>query len=136
MEQILEMAKEIGRAIQQDERFVKVQMAQVVADNDAALQELIGEFNLKRMAINAEAAKPEAEQDAEKVKQLNVELREVYARVMANESMAAYNEAKTELDKILNGVGAIINMAAQGLNPDEYDEHQCGGNCSNCGGCH
>ncbi len=136
MEQILEMAKEIGHAIQQDERFVKVQMAQAAADNDAALQELIGEFNLKRMAINGESAKPEAEQDEAKVKQLNIELREVYARVMANESMAAYNEAKTELDKILNGVGAIINMAAQGLNPDEYDEHQCGGNCSSCGGCH
>lgn len=136
MEQILEMAKEIGHAIQQDERFVKLQMAQAAADDDAALQELIGEFNLKRMAINAEAAKPEAEQDEEKVKQLNAELREVYARVMANESMTAYNAAKTELDKIINGVGAIINMAAQGLNPDDYDEHQCGGNCSSCGGCH
>ncbi len=136
MEQILEMAKEIGHAIQQDERFVKLQMAQAAADDDAALQELIGEFNLKRMAINAEAAKPEAEQDVEKVKQLNAELREVYARVMANESMTAYNAAKTELDKIINGVGAIINMAAQGLNPDDYDEHQCGGNCSSCGGCH
>ena len=136
MEQILEMAKEIGHAIQQDDRFVKLQMAQSAADNDAALQELIGEFNLKRMAINAEAAKPEAEQDAEKVKQLNVELREVYARVMANESMSAYNAAKTELDKVINGIGAIINMAAQGLNPDDYDEHQCGGNCSSCGGCH
>lgn len=136
MEQILEMAKEIGHALQQDERFIKLQMAQAAADNDAALQELIGEFNLKRMAINAEAAKPEAEQDAEKTKQLNVELREVYARVMANESMAAYNAAKTELDKIINGVGAIINMAAQGLNPDDYDEHQCGGNCASCGGCH
>ncbi len=136
MEQILEMAKEIGHAIQQDDRFVKLQMAQSAADNDAALQELIGEFNLKRMAINAEAAKPEAEQDAEKVKQLNIELREVYARVMANESMSAYNAAKTELDKVINGIGAIINMAAQGLNPDDYDEHQCGGNCSSCGGCH
>ncbi len=134
MEQILEMAKEIGHAIQQDERFIKVQAAQLQADNDAALQELIGEFNLKRMAINSESAKPE--QDEEKMKQLNEELREVYGRVMANPSMVAYNEAKTEMDKILNGVGAIINMAAQGLNPDDYDEHQCGGNCASCGGCH
>lgn len=134
MEQILEMAKELGHLIQQDERFVKVQMAQAQADNDAELQALIGEFNLKRMAINSEASKPE--QDEEKVKQLNEELRDVYARVMANPSMDAYNQAKTELDKILNGVSAIMNMAAQGLNPDDYDEHQCGGNCASCGGCH
>lgn len=135
MEQILEMAKELGRAIQQDERFVKVQMAQARADEDEALQALIGEFNLKRMAINAESAKGE-EQDEEKLRALNVEIREVYAKVMANESMAAYNEAKTEMDKLTNAVGAILNMAAQGLDPDDYDEHSCSGNCSSCGGCH
>lgn len=135
MEQILEMAKEMGHAIQQDERFVKMQMAQARADEDEALQALIGEFNLKRMAINAESAKGE-EQDEEKLRALNVEIREVYAKVMANESMAAYNEAKTEMDKLTNAIGAILNMAAQGLNPDDYDEHSCGGNCSSCGGCH
>ena len=67
---------------------------------------------------------------------LNEELRAVYARVMANASMSAYNEAKTELDKVTNAIGAILNMAAQGLNPDDYDEHSCSGNCSSCGGCH
>ena len=72
----------------------------------------------------------------EKLRALNVEIREVYAKVMANESMAAYNEAKTEMDKLTNAVGAILNMAAQGLDPDDYDEHSCSGNCSSCGGCH
>ncbi|MBR2406328.1 MAG: YlbF family regulator [Clostridia bacterium] len=135
MEKLLEMAKELGHAIQADERFVRTQMAQNAADEDEALQALIGEFNLKRMAINAEAAKGE-EQDEAKMRTLNEELRAVYARVMANESMSAYNEAKTELDKVTNAIGAILNMAAQGLNPDDYDEHSCSGNCSSCGGCH
>ena len=135
MEKLLEMAKELGHAIQADDRFVRVQMAQAAADEDEALQALIGEFNLKRMAINAEASKEEG-QDEAKMRTLNEELRAVYARVMANESMAAYNEAKTELDKVTNAIGAILNMAAQGLNPDEYDEHSCSGNCSSCGGCH
>ncbi len=135
MEQLLEMAKELGHAIQADERFIKVQMAQAHADEDEALQALIGEFNLKRMAINTEAAKGD-EQDEAKMRTLNEELRAVYARVMANESMAAYNEVKTELDKLVNGIGAILNMAAQGLNPDDYEEHSCGGDCGHCGGCH
>ncbi len=134
MERILEMAKELGHAIQQDERFIRLQAAQTAADEDAELQSLIGEFNLKRMAINSETAKEE--KDEEKLKELNKEIREVYARVMANPSMAAYNEAKTAMDKIINGIGAIVNMAAQGMNPDEYDEHNCSGNCSSCGGCH
>ncbi len=134
MERILEMAKELGHAIQQDERFIRLQAAQTAADEDAELQSLIGEFNLKRMAINSETAKDD--KDEEKLKELNKEIREVYARVMANPSMAAYNEAKTAMDKIINGIGAIVNMAAQGMNPDEYDEHNCSGNCSSCGGCH
>ncbi len=134
MERILEMAKELGHAIQQDERFIRLQAAQAAADEDAELQSLIGEFNLKRMAINSETAKDD--KDEEKLKELNKEIREVYARVMANPSMAAYNEAKTAVDKIINGIGAIVNMAAQGMNPDEYDEHNCNGNCSSCGGCH
>ena len=136
MEQLLEMAKELGHKLQEDPRFIRTQMAQNAADEDAALQELIGEFNLKRMAINAEGSKDEAEQDKEKLMQLNAEIREVYARVMANEAMAEYQAAKAELDKIVGGIGAIINMAAQGLNPDDYEEHNCSGNCSACGGCH
>ena len=135
MEPLLEMAKVLGRVLQQDERFVKMQMAQARADEDEALQALIGEFNLKRMAINAESAKGE-EQDEEKLRTLNIEIREVYAKVMANESMAAYNEAKTEMDKVTNAIGAILNMAAQGLDPDDYEEHSCSGNCGSCGGCH
>lgn len=136
MEALLELAKDLGHEIQRDPRFIRTQMAQAAADEDKELQDLIGEFNLKRMALNAEAGKDEAEQDKEKVMQLNAELREVYARVMANESMAEYQAAKTELDQIINNIGAIINMAAQGLNPDEFEEHNCGGNCSSCGGCH
>ncbi|MBO5929607.1 MAG: YlbF family regulator [Clostridia bacterium] len=128
------MAKELGHALQQDERFIKLQAAQAAADEDAELQGLIGEFNLKRMAINSETAKEDKDED--KLKELNAEIREVYARVMANASMAAYNEAKTAVDKIINGIGAIVNMAAQGMNPDEYEEHNCGGNCNSCGGCH
>ena len=134
MEQILEMAKELGHALQQDERFIKLQAAQAAADADAELQGLIGEFNLKRMAINSETAKED--KDEEKLKELNAEIREVYSRVMSNASMVAYNEAKTAVDKIINGIGAIVNMAAQGMNPDEYEEHNCGGSCSSCGGCH
>lgn len=136
MEALLELAKDLGHEIQRDSRFIRTQMAQAKADEDKELQDLIGEFNLKRMAINAESAKDQSEQDNEKLLQLNAEIREVYAKVMANDSMAEYQAAKAELDKVINGIGAIINMAAQGLDPDDYEEHNCGGNCSSCGGCH
>ena len=54
---VIELARELGKAIQQDERFLAMQIARQNSDNDDELQQLIGEFNLKRMAINNEAAK-------------------------------------------------------------------------------
>ena len=57
MDQILDMARELGYAIQQDERFIRTQLAQAAADEDEELQGLIGEFNLKRIAPNAEKTK-------------------------------------------------------------------------------
>ena len=135
MEKILQMAKDLGHALQQEESFAKMQAAQNAADADGDLQALIGEFNLKRMAINEQAANPDA--DAEKKATLNEEIREVYAKIMENPSMKAYNEAKTDFDQIARAVTTIINMSMQGIDPDTYDENGgCGGNCASCGGCH
>lgn len=57
MEPILEMAKDLAYAIQQDERYIRTQMAQAAADEDEELQGMIGEFNLKRIAINNETTR-------------------------------------------------------------------------------
>ena len=45
MDTIINMARDLGHALQGDERFIRAQMAQAAADEDAGLQELIGEFN-------------------------------------------------------------------------------------------
>ena len=135
MEALWELAKDLGHELQHDQRFIRTQMAQAKADEDEGLQALIGEFNLKRMALSTESEKGE-DKDEEKLRQLNIDLREVYAKVMANEAMAEYQAAKAELDKLVNGIGTIINMAAQGMDPDGFEEHDCGGDCSCCSGCH
>ena len=59
---VIELARELGKAIQQDERFLAMQIARQNSDNDDELQQLIGEFNLKRMAINNEAAKDDRDE--------------------------------------------------------------------------
>lgn len=133
MEKILQMAKDLGHAMQAEESFQKMQAAQAAADADGELQSLIGEFNLKRMSINEAATNG----DEEKSKKLNEEIRAVYAQIMDNPSMQAYNDAKTDFDQIARAVTAIINMSMQGMDPDSYDENAaCSGNCASCGGCH
>ena len=60
---IIEKARELGRLIQEEDSYKKLQDAQNNADADMELQRLIGEFNLKRMSINNEASKKERDQE-------------------------------------------------------------------------
>lgn len=133
---IIELTRELGKAMQADERFLKMRIARQNSDNDEELQNLIGEFNLKRMTINNEAGKEE--RDEEKLQQLNTELREIYTKVMQNENMIAYNEAKELMDNMLKRVNAILSITADGGDPETADltEEACGGSCSGCSGCH
>lgn len=135
MDDILDMAKELGYAIQQDDRFIRTQLAQAAADEDEALQGLIGEFNLKRIAVNNETTKDEQDKDPDKIKRLDTELREVYAQLMANPHMAAYQKAKEELDGLVRQIGTIITLAAQGQDPEDAPTGGCSGNCAGCSGC-
>lgn len=133
---IISLAREIGKEIQKDSRYLNMQLAQQNSDDDQQLQNMIGEFNLKRMAINNETQKEE--QDQAKMQSLNQELRAVYAQILQNPNMTAYNSAKEEMDALLKRISAIIGQSADGQDPETTDveESSCGGNCSSCGGCH
>ena len=133
---IIEMTRELCRELQKDERFITLQMVQQKADADAELQALIGDFNIKRMAIQNEAAKEN--RSDEKLQQLNTELRQCYATVMQNPNVIAYNEAKDAMDALIQRINAIITQPAEGGDPDtaDYDPSSCGGDCGSCAGCH
>lgn len=134
MDTLIELAKELGFEIQNDERFVKLELARQASDDDKNLQDLIGEFNLKRIALSNEMAK-EDDQDKEKVQKLDDEVRQVYTVLMQNQNMRAYQQAKQELDQAVNAIINIVSMSAQGQDPDSYDEAGCSGSCSSCAGC-
>ena len=134
---IIELARELGKKIQEDDRFIAMHVASQQCNADEALQNMIGEFNLKRMAINNEAQKEDRSEET--LRTLNDELRAVYAEIMQNPNMAAYNNAKNELDALVQRVTTVITMSADGEDPDscDCDSCGCGGNCSSCGGgCH
>lgn len=135
MDTLLAMAIDLATQLQADPRCEAVMAATKAADEDETLQSLISEFNLKRLAINTEEGKDEV--DTDKIRQLNQELRECYAAVMANEKMMAYNAVKGELDMLVNKMQFAINLAAQGQDPNlAAQESSCTGDCGTCGGCH
>lgn len=133
---IIELARQIGREIQQSETYIQMRLAEQTSENDAELQSMINKFNMTRISIDDEATNPE--RDSAKLKELNTELRKTYAEIMQNEHMAAYNKAKQEFESTLQRVIAIIQNSAAGENPDttDFTPSGCSGSCSGCSGCH
>ena len=114
---------------------MRLQVAQQNSDEDMQLQELIGAFNLKRLAISNESQKENPDED--KLQQLNLELRKCYTDVLENENFAAYNAAKNDLDSLVKRVTAIVTQSADGEDPNVTDYvESCGGDCAGCSGCH
>lgn len=132
---IIEKARELGKLIQQEESYIALQKAQAGADADMDLQNLIGDFNMKRMSINNEASKKD--KDSDKLALLNSQMREDYSKIMSNKNMIAYNEAKDAFDMVANRVLAIVQQSAEGADPEtaDYSTSSCSGSCSTCGGC-
>ena len=135
MDKILEATRELCKLIQADESFKAYVTAKEANDADEDLQKKIGEFNLVRLSMDQELSKED--KDEEKIKAMNEQLRAAYAAVVSTSSMADFQVAKQELDKLVNGVYGVISRALNGENPDELDFVQgCSGDCSGCSGCH
>ncbi len=134
---IIQMTRELGKAIQADDRYIAYNLAKQANDEDEQLQNLIGEFNMKRMELTMEMGKEDKSE--EKIAVLNETTRNLYKRIMEDPKMMIYNAAKEGMDSLLSQINHIITMAANGEDPETCGtgEISCSGNCSSCGGgCH
>jgi cell fate (sporulation/competence/biofilm development) regulator YlbF (YheA/YmcA/DUF963 family) len=134
---VIDKARELGVMIQQDERYKAYYDAKRVNDNDEDLQNMINEFNMKRMQLNNEMSK--SDKDTEKLSALDDSIKSLYGEIMANENMDRYNKAKTAMDSLLSQINMVITYSANGEDPmtcpcDEVSVN-CSGSCSTCGGC-
>ncbi|MEE1245226.1 MAG: YlbF family regulator [Acutalibacteraceae bacterium] len=132
---VIELTRELGKAIQADERFIRYAKARLANDTDEDLQNSIGQFNIKRMEL--EKAVGEEDKDEVKVKVLNEELRKLYGDIMSSAAMVEYNTSKALLDQMMNEVNTILTKTLDGEDPATCDtDAGCTGSCSTCGGCH
>lgn len=129
---VIEKAQELGQALMEDERCKRLQLAKAANDNDAELQGLIGEFNLKKLQLNNEFNKKKEEQSKEKLTQVENELKEIYRKIMASKTMIEFTESKKDMDELIGHINSIIQLSVTG----EVGGDSCGGECSSCKGCH
>lgn len=134
---IIEITRQLGAAIQQDERYLAFHEARKTNEADTDLNDLINKIQIIHMSYQHEAAKDDA--DEEKLAAYDKEFTEVYQAVMANENMQKYEAARQAVDEMMNHITGILALCVQGEDPktcEPHDEHHCSGECGSCGGCH
>ena len=132
---VIEKARELGKAIQADGKFIRFAKARLKNDDDENLQAAIMQFNQIRAQI--ENASADEEKDEIRMRELNETLRKTYSEIMATPAMAEYNAAKAELDNMIMQVNVIIAKSVEGEDPETCEaQSACTGNCASCGGCH
>jgi len=133
---VIEMARELGKKIQQEESYILLNTAQKAVEDDEALQEKIAEFNMKRYELTQEITK--ADRDDAKIEELDKVVRELYDAATNHEKILAYNAALDDFNDMFEYVLHIIQMSAAGDDPDTIERPEqggCSGDCSSCGGC-
>ncbi len=126
----IELARQLGHAIQAEESYKTVELAAAAVDADTDLTALIAEFSKKRESIGETT-------DPAKLEELDKELETLYGTIMSHKKMIAFEEAKHEFGHLMDRVLAIVAKSADGENPDtaEPDEHHCHGDCCDCHDC-
>ena len=133
---VIELTRQLGAAIQADEKYQKFAAAKKAADEDDTVQAQLAEIEKIRTEYQ-EAAMAENPDDA-RLSKLDQEFQMAYAGFMGSETMESYENARAELDAMMNYIMQILYLSVNGEDPatcEPPEEHDCGGECSACAGC-
>ena len=132
---IIEMTRELGKALQADDRYIAYALAKQANDEDLELQALINGFEKMRYDLNMELTKEN--KDTEKIQQLDENIKSNYQKIMSNPRMIVFTAAQKSLESLVENMQQIITMSANGEDPASCEPSSgCTGSCATCGGCH
>lgn len=126
---ILEMARELGKTIAESDIMAALKKAEEEQEKDDEAQRLIGEYNLRRIQLSQKVQKENVTK--EELQAVQQELADEFDKLMQNDKINAFIEAKKTLDATLEQVNNIISFYVTGKT-----DSGCSHDCSSCGGCH
>ena len=131
---IIELTRELGKALQNDDRFIAYNLAKQANDNDEELQNLINSFTDMQKKLNEELRKEDS--DSENLKEIDRTIKSTYNKIMSNKNMIVFTAAQKSLENLVQNMTQIITLCANGEDPDTCQPSSgCSGSCSTCGGC-
>ncbi len=129
MSTIFELAAQLGKALKEDEKLIRLNAAKDAYEKDTALQGLMAEYVAQQAAI--EQAAGEREIDTQLIELLQSRIDELYNAITGSEVYKNFERAQTEVNELMQAVNSTITFNITGELPGG-----CTHDCSSCGGCH
>ena len=131
---IIEMTRELGKALQNDDRYIAYSLSKQACDNNEELQKRIASFEDLRSQLNAEIIKDD--KDTDRIKELDQSIKSTYQKIMNDRNMVVFTGAQSALESLVSNINQIITLCANGEDPDTCEPSAgCSGSCATCGGC-
>ena len=125
---IFELASELGKALKNDEKLVRLADARKNYENDPDLQKMMVEYEVQQKALQGELTKDE--RDTMFIDIIQKRINELYEAIMNHPVFTELNEAQAEVNELMNAVNNTITFEITG------DVPSCTHDCSTCeGGC-
>ena len=124
---IFELANELGTALKNDEKLIRLAEAKKAYENDNVIKKYMVEYEVQQKALQVELTKEE--RDTLFIDVIQKRIDELYKLIMEHPIFIELNEAQAEVNELMNAVNNTISFAITGELPDS-----CTHNCSTCGG--
>jgi cell fate (sporulation/competence/biofilm development) regulator YlbF (YheA/YmcA/DUF963 family) len=126
---IFELASELGKALKNDEKLVRLADARKKYENDPDLQKMMVEYEVQQKALQGELTKDE--RDTMFIDIIQKRINELYEAIMSHPVFTELNEAQAEVNELMNAVNNTITFEITGELPScTHDCSTCGGGCS------
>lgn len=126
---VFELAQELGKALKEDEKLVRLADAKKAYESDNALKKYMIEYEVQQKALQVELVKEE--RDTLFIDVIQKRIDELYGLIMEHPVFVELNEAQAEVNELMNAVNNTISFEITGELPScTHDCSSCGGGCS------
>ena len=126
---VFELAVELGKALKEDEKLVRLANAKKAYEDDGDLQKMMVEYEVQQKALQVELTRDE--RDTLLIDNVQRRINELYNAIMAHPVFVELNEAQSDVNELMNAVNSTITFQITGETPScTHDCSTCGGGCA------
>ena len=124
---IYSLAAELGKAIKEDERMIRMEKAKEAYESSEKIGNLMMEYGIQQQALTTMGDSADIDTDA--LTRIQDRIDEIYAEITTDPIFKELDEAQAAVNELMETVNNTIMYNATGKTACTHD-------CSSCSGCH